>query len=169
MSGPLKAVLDVLARHGDIEWARCVGRLEPLRAPFVAWRYKTPDEGMEQRIVEAVRSYAGLVRWVAVKGERNWVIQPDAFRTFSRNFDTEVRQCNALARSSPRKPRRRSRMPRTLRRISRKSWRALRSPRTRQLDRSGSADIAPCPTMLAAPTVPAISAPSRSELCVSVG
>lgn len=89
MSGPLKMVLDVLARHGDIEWARCVGRLEPLRAPFVAWRYKTPDEGKEQRIVEAVRSYAGLVKWVADKGERNWVVQPEAFRTFARNFDTD--------------------------------------------------------------------------------
>jgi hypothetical protein len=37
MSCPLKMVLDVLAKHGDIEWARCVGRLEQLRAPFVAW------------------------------------------------------------------------------------------------------------------------------------
>jgi hypothetical protein len=36
-----------------------------------------------------VISYADLVRCVADKGERNWVIQPEAFRTFARNYDTD--------------------------------------------------------------------------------
>jgi hypothetical protein len=86
MSSPMKMVLDVLALQGDIEWARCGGRVEPLRPPFVAWRYKLPTETTEQRIVEAVRCYAGPVNWVVDKGERNWAIQLDAFRTFARRF-----------------------------------------------------------------------------------
>jgi hypothetical protein len=99
----MKMVLDVLALQGDIEWARCGGRMEPLRSPFVAWRYKLPTEMTEQRIVEAVRCYAGPVRWIVDKGERNWAIQLDAFRTFARNFIATVRHLSASGRSFRRK------------------------------------------------------------------
>jgi hypothetical protein len=98
MSSPAKAVRDVLEFQGELEWARCVGSVEPLRPPFVAWRFKTPDESAEKRIEEAVRCYAGLVEWVVDKGERNRVLQPAAFRTYARTFrsDGEALQQFAL-------------------------------------------------------------------------
>jgi hypothetical protein len=90
MSSPMKAVLDVLGALDEIEWARFVGGTEPLRPPYVAWRFKRPDAAMEARIVEAVRSWRGLTEWAMNKGDRNWVIEPAAFATYAANFRVDV-------------------------------------------------------------------------------
>ena len=93
MSSPMKIVLDVLASLGELEWARCVGGTEPLRPPFVAWRFRHPDDGTNEKIVNATRSYVGLVEWVADKEKRNlnwnWVIQPAMLRAHAKNFRTD--------------------------------------------------------------------------------
>jgi hypothetical protein len=89
---PAKAVLDVLALLGEVEWARCVGNEAPPRKepPFVAWRFKEPDDGTEARIVEAVKAYSGGMKWVIKKGERNWVIEPAVFESFARKFRVDI-------------------------------------------------------------------------------
>jgi len=101
MSSPMKAVLDILASQGDLEWTRCVGGIEPLRPPFVAWRYKTPDEQTEKRIVEAVRSYVSPVEWTVRKGERNWVIEPATFRTYATRFRVDVEALQRFGEEFP--------------------------------------------------------------------
>lgn len=91
---PISAVLDVLGAIDEIEWARCVGGDDPLRPPFVAWRFKNPRQDVEAMIAEAVVAYSGPTEWTINKGERNWVIEPAKFRQFARNFrlDTEASQ-----------------------------------------------------------------------------
>ena len=97
----MKMVLDVLASLGDLEWARCVGGLEPLRPPLVAWRFRNPDESTNERIVKATTSYTGLVEWVADKGARNWVIQPAMFQTYAMNFRTDGEALQRFAVEHP--------------------------------------------------------------------
>lgn len=90
MSSPTKILREVLEAHGDIEWARCVGGDDPLRPPFIAWRYQRPDARLEKRIVDAVNGYRGRVVWAIRKGERNWVIEPAAFRSYAKDFRVDV-------------------------------------------------------------------------------
>lgn len=88
----MKAVLDVLALLGEIEWARCVGgeTPPPPEPPFIAWRFKKASPETEARIVEAVSGYSGATEWTITKGERNWVIEPAAFERFARSFRVDV-------------------------------------------------------------------------------
>lgn len=86
----MKAILEVLRALDEIEWARCVGGDEPLRPPFIAWRFKTPSADAEARIVKAVRTYSGATEWTIKKGERNWVIEPVAFESFARGFRLDI-------------------------------------------------------------------------------
>lgn len=101
MSSPIKVILDVLASQGELEWARCVGDVEPLRPPFVAWRFKIPGGSTEMAIVDAVRCYAGPVEWAIDKGERNWVIQPAAFRTYATSFRSDGEALQRFASEFP--------------------------------------------------------------------
>ena len=103
MSSPMKAVLDVLASLGEIEWARCVGRDSPppSEPPFIAWRFKRRDEKAEERIAKAVHAYSGTTRWTIKKGERNWVIEPVAFEEFGRDFRVDVEALRAFGSTFP--------------------------------------------------------------------
>src|SRR4051812_13310791 len=101
MNSPMKAIRDVLGLQGELEWARCVGGVEPLRPPFIAWRYKNADEKTEKKIVEAVTGYAGPVEWTIRKGERNWVIEPAAFRTFATSFRIDVEALQRFGEEFP--------------------------------------------------------------------
>ena len=101
MTSPMKAIRDVLELQGDLEWARCVGGVEPLRPPFIAWRYKNADEKTEKKIVEAVRCYAGSVEWTVRKGERNWVIEPAVFRTYATSFRVDVEALQRFGEEFP--------------------------------------------------------------------
>lgn len=86
----MNAILDVLEVVDEIEWARCVGGDDPLRAPFIVWRFKNPIQDTEERIVDAVKTYSGATEWTIKKGPRNWVIEPAAFDKFARNFRLDV-------------------------------------------------------------------------------
>jgi hypothetical protein len=90
MNSPMTAVRDVVGLLGEIEWARCVGGVEPLRPPFLAWRFKHPVERVEQMIVDAVVSYSGVIEWVMRKGARNWVIEPAGFAAYAAKFQRDV-------------------------------------------------------------------------------
>jgi hypothetical protein len=90
MSSPIKHVLDVLALLGELEWARVVGGDEPLRPPFVIWRFKQPDADTEVSLTRAVHAYSGAVEWAISKGERNWVIAPTGFSAYATNFRVDV-------------------------------------------------------------------------------
>ena len=103
MSGPIKAVLEVLALLKDIEWARCVGdeTASSLSPPLVAWRYKTPDAKAEVKIVEAVGNYSGAMGWSVEKGDRNWVISPAEFKEFASGFRLDVDAFRAFGAQYP--------------------------------------------------------------------
>jgi hypothetical protein len=97
----MKAVLEVLSAVGEVEWVRCVGGIAPLRPPFVAWRFKTPDRTTEDRIVDAVQSYRGATVWRISKGERNWVIEPADFATYARRFRVDVNALQSFGAECP--------------------------------------------------------------------
>jgi hypothetical protein len=97
----MRAVLDVLSALGEVEWVRCVGGTVPLRPPFVAWRFKTPDRTTEERIVEAVQSYRGSTAWVMRKGERNWVIEPADFAAYATKFRVDVEALQSFGTECP--------------------------------------------------------------------
>jgi hypothetical protein len=101
MSGPMKAVRDVLELQGDLEWARCVGGVDPLRPPFIAWRYATPDEKSETRLTEAMKRYAGPVEWTIRKGERNWVIEPASFQEYAKRFRVDAEALQRFGEEFP--------------------------------------------------------------------
>ena len=101
MSSPIKAVLDVLIALDEVEWARFVGGDEPLRPPYVAWRFKIPDESLEARIVDAVKTYDGRTEWTISKGRRNWVIGPLAFDKFAKSFQVDVEASRQFGREFP--------------------------------------------------------------------
>ena len=86
----MKAVLDVLAALDEVEWARCVGGDDPLRPPFLAWRFKKAAQDFEAKITEALKAYSGATEWTIKKGERNWVIEPVALENFARSFRVDV-------------------------------------------------------------------------------
>ncbi|HYQ01541.1 MAG TPA: hypothetical protein VER96_22865 [Polyangiaceae bacterium] len=97
----MKAVLDVLVALDELEWARCVGGDEPLRPPYVAWRFKIPDKDVEMRIVDAVNTYNGPTEWTISKGRRNWVIGPLAFEKFAKDFRVDVEASRQFGRKFP--------------------------------------------------------------------
>ena len=86
----MKAVLDVLAAVEPIEWARFVGGTDPLRPPYVAWRFTRDDGEVETRIVDAVRAWRGPTEWTIHKGRRNWVIEPTKLARYAARFRLDV-------------------------------------------------------------------------------
>ena len=107
MSAAMRPVLEVLEALSEVEWSRAVGGLEPLRPPFVAWRFKNVgDERIATSISEAVREYQGSVEWTMTRGERNWVIEPASFHRYASSFRVDVDALSRFAAEYPKEARR---------------------------------------------------------------
>ena len=99
---PMAAVLKILEQLGDVEWARSVGGDdEPIAPPVLAWRFMVPDRRTEELVVRAVEAYVGLVKWVVWKGNRNWVIEPEPFAIFAKDFRVDVDALRAFGDRFP--------------------------------------------------------------------
>jgi hypothetical protein len=102
MNTAMKAVLDVIRARSEVEWARAVGGLEPLRPPLVAWRFKdASDETTATSISDALRIYRGPVEWVMSRGARNWVIEPARFHRYATDFRVDVDALSTFAAEYP--------------------------------------------------------------------
>lgn len=101
MSRAMKAVLDVLAALGELEWARPVGDVDPLRPPLIAWRFKYADERITASILDAVRAYRGSVEWSMTRGDRNCVIEPAPFKRYAADFRVDVDALSKFAAERP--------------------------------------------------------------------
>ena len=73
-------VLQALAAHGVVQWARVSVGIDPLdslvRPPLVSWRYVEPGARMGEQIASMVGSFRGNFAWVMNLSGRNWAIMP---------------------------------------------------------------------------------------------
>ena len=78
--------MDVLRKHGDLDWGRCTGTglspQRPRRPPCSVWRYRVRDPRRELAISTAVEGFTGKVDWEIVFTGRNWVVAPTRIRDY---------------------------------------------------------------------------------------
>jgi hypothetical protein len=81
-----RAIVDVFEAAGELEWARFGGALSDgsqlESPPLVVWRFKKPKEDVENKIVDAVNSFQGNVKWTIYFGGKNWVLEPERVKQF---------------------------------------------------------------------------------------
>jgi hypothetical protein len=100
-------ILEVLCDLADVEWARA-GPAQDWpdqlsQPPLVVWRYKAPDERLEEAIKRAVESFRGEVEWEIYLGGRNWVIAPRRLRQVQveGGYRVDTEAMAALAHDDP--------------------------------------------------------------------
>lgn len=111
-------IREILGEFGEFSWERhsCIDSNDPefnktsnfrTYPHYTAWRYKNPDQEVEQAIIEAVNSFKGNVEWtISVKpfGNRNWIIETKKAFEYRKEGKVDKEWCsveNYLAEHEP--------------------------------------------------------------------